>query len=74
MPTITVNSEVAGNVWKLLVQPGERVAADQDLLIIESMKMEIPVSTPSAGVVQECLVAEGEAVGEDQPLLRLQVG
>ena len=74
MPTVTVSSEVAGNVWKLLVQAGERVEADQDLLIIESMKMEIPVSAPSTGTVQDLLVAEGEAVGEDQALLRLQVG
>ena len=74
MPTVTVNSEVAGNVWKLLVQPGDRVEADQDLLIIESMKMEIPVSAPSAGTVQDLLVKEGEAVGEDQALLRMLVG
>jgi acetyl-CoA carboxylase biotin carboxyl carrier protein len=72
MPTVTIASEVAGNVWKLLVQAGEAVAADQDLLIIESMKMEIPVSAPSAGTVQDVLVAEGEAVGEEQVLLRLQ--
>ena len=74
MPTVTVRSEVAGNVWKVLVQPGDAVAADQDLLIIESMKMEIPVSAPSAGTVQELLVAEGEGVGEEQALLRLQTG
>jgi acetyl-CoA carboxylase biotin carboxyl carrier protein len=74
MPTVTVSSEVAGNVWKVLVQPGDAVTADQDLLIIESMKMEIPVSAPAAGTVNELLVAEGEAVGEEQVLLRLQVG
>ena len=69
MPTVTVASEVAGNVWKILVQPGDTVAADQDLLIIESMKMEIPASAPRAGVVRELRVAEGEAVAEGQALL-----
>ena len=69
MSTITVVSEVAGNVWKILVQPGDTVAADQDVLIIESMKMEIPAAAPRAGVVRELRVAEGEAVAERQALL-----
>jgi acetyl-CoA carboxylase biotin carboxyl carrier protein len=69
MTRLTVEADVAGNVWKLLVQPGDAVAAEQELLILESMKMEIPAAAPKAGVVRELLVAEGEAVAEGQPLL-----
>lgn len=69
MPTVTVVSEVAGNIWKILVQPGDTVAPEQDVLIVESMKMEIPASAPCAGVVREIRVAEGEHVDEGQVLL-----
>ena len=71
MPTIEIATEVAGTVWKLLVQPGDSVAAEQDLVLVESMKMEIPASAPMPGTVQQVLVAEGEAVGEGQALLIL---
>jgi biotin carboxyl carrier protein len=69
MPDRTVQAEISGTVWKLLVAVGDAVAAEQELLILESMKMEIPALAPDAGVVQRLLVAEGEAVGEGQPLL-----
>lgn len=67
-----VKSDIAANVWKIEVAVGDRVAADQSLAILESMKMEIPVEAPSAGLVAEILIAEGEAVAEDQPLFRLE--
>jgi acetyl-CoA carboxylase biotin carboxyl carrier protein len=69
MTKITVAADVAGTVWKILVNSGDAVAAEQDLLILESMKMEIPAAAPKAGVVRELLVAQGEAVAEGQPLL-----
>jgi acetyl-CoA carboxylase biotin carboxyl carrier protein len=69
MAQIKVEADVAGSVWKLLVQPGDAVQAEQELLILESMKMEIPAAAPRAGVVRELLVAEGEAVAEGQVLL-----
>jgi acetyl-CoA carboxylase biotin carboxyl carrier protein len=65
MPDIRVKSEIAGSVWKVLKQPGEEVAAEETLLILESMKMEIPVAAPKAGTVVELRVAEGDAVAED---------
>lgn len=74
MSTVTVHTEVAGTVWKLLVRPGDAVAAEQDLVIVESMKMEIPAAAPVAGVVDRLMVAEGEAVGEGQGLLVLRRG
>jgi acetyl-CoA carboxylase biotin carboxyl carrier protein len=69
MPRTTVQSEVTGTVWKLEVRCGDSVQADQPLVILESMKMEIPATAPVAGTVVELLVAEGEAVSEGQDLL-----
>ena len=66
-----VRSEIAGTVWKIEVDVGASVAAGDVLLILESMKMEIPVEAPSAGVVEAIEVAEGQAVKEGQPLLTL---
>lgn len=64
-------SEISGSVWKVLVQPGQSVAAGEGLLVVESMKMEIPVEAPQAGTVREVLVAEGEAVADGQWLVTL---
>jgi biotin carboxyl carrier protein len=69
MPPSRLPSDVAGIVWKIEVRVGDTVAADQTLLIIESMKMEIPVSTPHGGTVLELLVAEGEGVAEGQDVV-----
>ncbi|MCO6418856.1 biotin/lipoyl-binding carrier protein [Siccirubricoccus sp. KC 17139] len=66
MPEIRVKSEIAGSVWKIVKQPGEAVEAEETLLILESMKMEIPVAAPKAGVLAALHVAEGEAVEEEQ--------
>jgi biotin carboxyl carrier protein len=59
-----VRSEIAGSVWKIEVAIGDEVAEDDPLLILESMKMEIPLLAPCAGIVREILVAEGEAIAE----------
>lgn len=66
-----VLSEVAGTVWKIERAVGDTVSADDVVLIVESMKMEIPVVAPGAGRIAEFLVQEGEAVTEGQPLVRL---
>jgi acetyl-CoA carboxylase biotin carboxyl carrier protein len=64
-----VRSEVTGSVWKLEVIPGQAVAQGDTLLIVESMKMEIPVTAPVAGVVREVMVGEGDPVVDDQILV-----
>jgi acetyl-CoA carboxylase biotin carboxyl carrier protein len=61
-----VKSEICGRVWKLEARVGDRVAADDAILILESMKMEIPVSAPAAGRVTEIRVAEKDLVEEGQ--------
>ena len=66
MAIVNVKSEIAGNVWKILTKPGDKVEAEGELMILESMKMEIPVLSPKAGVVKEILVAESEAIAEGQ--------
>jgi biotin carboxyl carrier protein len=64
MAELRVRSEIAGSVWKIEVAIGDTVAEDDPLLILESMKMEIPLLSPRAGVVKEILVAEGEPIAE----------
>jgi acetyl-CoA carboxylase biotin carboxyl carrier protein len=66
-----VLSEVAGTVWKVEVAVGQTVAEGDTLLIVESMKMEIPVSAPKAGTVAEIRTAEGEPVSDGQLLVIL---
>lgn len=72
MAELKVRSEVAGSVWKLLVNVGSRVELDAPLLILESMKMEIPVDAPVAGEVLSIAVEPEEVVEEDQVLLVLR--
>jgi acetyl-CoA carboxylase biotin carboxyl carrier protein len=66
-----VKAELVGTVWKILVKPGDSVEADQELIVLESMKMEIPVIAPRAGVVHEVRVKETDVVAENQVLVVL---
>lgn len=66
MARVVVESEVTGKVWKVEVGVGDRVAEGDILVILESMKMEIPVESPQAGTVVELPVAQDEPVQEDQ--------
>ncbi|MFB6367204.1 acetyl-CoA carboxylase biotin carboxyl carrier protein subunit [Paenibacillus elgii] len=62
---------MAGNVYKILVKPGDHVEAGQDVAILESMKMEIPVTIGSGGTVKEVIVSEGDFVDEGDLLIEL---
>ena len=73
MSRLEIRSEVTGHVWKIEVSVGDHVDAEDVLLILESMKMEIPVEAPSAGTLTEFLVAEGDAVEEDQVVAIIEV-
>jgi acetyl-CoA carboxylase biotin carboxyl carrier protein len=66
MTTQTIRSEITGTVWKIVAQAGDVLEADDTIMILESMKMEIPVVAPEAGRVVELLVAEGAPVREGQ--------
>ena len=63
-----VLSPVAGTVFKIQTSVGAAIAVDDEVMLIESMKMEIPVPTEAAGTVKEILVTEGDAVKEGQAL------
>ena len=66
MANIEVTSEVTGNVWKVQAKVGDLLAEDDVIMILESMKMEIPVEAPIAGKLVELSVAEEESVDEGQ--------
>ncbi len=66
-----VNAHITGTVWKIEVQVGDTVAEGQTVVILESMKMEMPVESPAAGKVSAVLVKEGLAVEEGAPLIEL---
>ena len=66
-----VKAELVGTVWKVLVKPGDQVNEDQELIVLESMKMEIPVVAPRGGTVRDVRVKEGEVVAENQVLVVL---
>jgi acetyl-CoA carboxylase biotin carboxyl carrier protein len=72
MATFEIRCEVAGKVARIEAQPGAQVAAEDTLLLIECMKMEIPVPAPAAGVLEALHVAEGDAVEEGQHVATLR--
>ncbi|HMN84111.1 MAG TPA: acetyl-CoA carboxylase biotin carboxyl carrier protein subunit [Burkholderiaceae bacterium] len=72
MAMVRIEVEVTGKVWKIEKQPGERVEAGEAVLILESMKMEIPVEAPQAGVVRDLKVAEGDVVSEGQVVVSVE--
>lgn len=67
-----VRSEIAGSVWKIEVAVGDEVGEDDPLIVLESMKMEIPLLSPRAGIVREILVAEGDPIAEGEVAVILE--
>jgi acetyl-CoA carboxylase biotin carboxyl carrier protein len=63
---IEIKSEITGTVWQVRAKPGDRVESGDTLIVIESMKMEIPVITEDPGTVKEILVKEKDPVAEGQ--------
>ena len=68
MAAIEVKSVVTGSVWKIVASVGQPLAAGDEIMILESMKMEIPVIVEDGGVLKELKVAEGATVIEGQVL------
>jgi len=67
-----ISADVAGTVQRVLVTPGQAVSADEPILIVECMKMEMEVQSPAGGVISKVLVAPGQLVEQDQPVAILQ--
>lgn len=73
MKLLTVTAEVSGTVCKIEVSVGDTVMPEQELVIVESMKMEIPVAAAKGGVVREIFVEQGEVVTEGQNLVLIEL-
>ncbi|HET7210727.1 MAG TPA: acetyl-CoA carboxylase biotin carboxyl carrier protein subunit [Methyloceanibacter sp.] len=73
MAIVDVKTEITGNVWKIVKAVGDAVSEDEPILILESMKMEIPVSAPEDGEVIEILAAEEDTVTEGTVVARIKV-
>ena len=69
--TESVKAHITGTVWKIEVKEGQQVAEGQVCVIIESMKMEMPVEAPRAGKVDKVHVVETQAVDEGEVLITL---
>jgi acetyl-CoA carboxylase biotin carboxyl carrier protein len=67
-----VRSEMTGKVWKIVAKVGDKVADGDEIMILESMKMEIPVMVDTDGTIKELLVGEGDEVTEDQEIAVLE--
>jgi acetyl-CoA carboxylase biotin carboxyl carrier protein len=66
-----VNAHITGTVWKIEVKEGDSVTEGQTCVILESMKMEMPIEAPANGTVEKILVTEGQAVNEGDVVLVL---
>jgi urea carboxylase len=67
-----VEAPLGGNVWKILVTPGQTVAAGDVIAVIEAMKAECDVNSPCGGVVTAIYAKEGQAIGAGAPIIALQ--
>jgi acetyl-CoA carboxylase biotin carboxyl carrier protein len=72
MAIIDVVTEITGNVWKILVKVGDEVEEDEPIMILESMKMEIPVAAPEGGVVTEILTEPETIVTQGAVVARIE--
>ena len=72
MPQIEIISPVTGTVWKVERAVGDKVSEGDVIMILESMKMEIPVEAPESGVLAALNVEPGNSVDEDQVLGRVE--
>ena len=67
-----IEAHITGTVWKIEVQVGDTVEEGDTVVVLESMKMEMPVEAEDEGAVKEILVEEGQSVSEGEPLVVLE--
>tara|TARA_B100001057_G_scaffold77505_1_gene72377 strand:+ start:2755 stop:2964 length:210 start_codon:yes stop_codon:yes gene_type:complete len=67
-----IKTEIQAVIWKINVEIGQKVDIDDVLVILESMKMEIPIESKYNGIVREILIKEGDTVNEDQEIIILE--
>ncbi len=68
----TVDAHITGTVWTVDVAVGDQVEVGQEVVVLESMKMEMPVESEVAGTVVELLCESGQSVEEGQALVRVE--
>jgi acetyl-CoA carboxylase biotin carboxyl carrier protein len=69
---VDVAAHITGTVWEIRVNVGDAVREEQVLVVLESMKMEMPVESPASGKVASILVEKGQAVDEGEVLVTLE--
>ena len=67
-----IKTEIQAVIWKINVKVGQKVDIGDTVVILESMKMEIPIESELRGIVKEILINEGDHVNEDQELITLE--
>jgi acetyl-CoA carboxylase biotin carboxyl carrier protein len=67
-----VEAHITGTVWQIEVESGDEVSEGDDLIILESMKMEMPVESPADGTVDEILVEKDDSVEEGDVVATLE--
>ena len=67
-----IKTEIQAVIWKINVEIGQKVDIDDIVVILESMKMEIPIESKYSGIVKEILIKEGDSVNEDQEIIILE--
>ncbi len=72
MALLDLKADVTGAIWRITATPGQRVSAGDTLLIMESMKMEIPLLSPEDGTLREIFVKEGEIANEGDIVARME--
>ena len=72
MSRSTVKTEITGKVWKITAEKGQRLSEDEPIVILESMKMEIPVPAPLDCTVVDILVAEGDSITEGDVIAHIE--
>ncbi|TKA95584.1 biotin/lipoyl-binding carrier protein [Cereibacter changlensis] len=72
MAIIDIKTEITGNIWKIEAQPGQKLAEGDTIIMLESMKMEIPVCATEDGVLIEVLAEEGATVTEGTVVARIE--
>lgn len=72
MAKVEVEAEVTGVIWQIKVKMGDKVKEGDTLLILESMKMEIPLLSPESGIVSDIMVQENQVTSEGETVIILE--
>jgi|TARA_B100000767_G_C19577315_1_gene455796 acetyl-CoA carboxylase biotin carboxyl carrier protein len=69
---MNIKTEIQAIIWKIVVEVGQEIEENQEVIILESMKMEIPINSNYKGKIKEILVKEGDMIDEDETVIILE--